>query len=129
MTQVTSQIMPKAQRRKVVVDSVENISPTVYVVTMSPLEGGKIEFIAGQFISIFAEKEGRKISRPYSIGSPPYQNDLEFIIKVVEGGFMSNFLHHVESGTELDVLGPLGRFILPHPLQEDLIFVSTGTGI
>ncbi|TLZ69961.1 MAG: FAD-dependent oxidoreductase [Methanobacteriota archaeon] len=91
------------------------------------------DYQAGQFISIFAEKDGKSISRPYSIASPPEQKDhLELCIKVVEGGFMSNYLHHVAPGTKLKAIAPLGTFVLLEPPDypiRDTVFVATGTGV
>src|SRR5882762_3138358 len=88
------------------------------------------DFEPGQFISIFAEKEGKRISRPYSIASWPENKDyLELCIKIVEGGFMSNYLYHVPPGTKLQSIGPLGRFVIPEPIQYDTVFVATGTGV
>ncbi len=91
------------------------------------------DFQAGQFISIFAEKDGKSISRPYSIASPPERKDhLELCIKVVEGGFMSNYLHRVAPGTKLRSIGPLGTFVLLEPPDypiRDSVFIATGTGV
>jgi len=91
------------------------------------------DYQAGQFSSIFAEKDGKSISRPYSIASPPEQKDhLELCIKVVEGGFMSNYLHHVAPGTKLKAIAPLGTFVLLEPPDypiRDTVFVATGTGV
>src|SRR5436309_785608 len=84
----------------------------------------------GQFISIFAEKDGKRISRPYSIASWPENKDyLELCIKIVEGGFMSNYLYHVSPGTKLQSIGPLGRFVISEPIRYDTVFVATGTGV
>jgi ferredoxin-NADP reductase len=91
------------------------------------------DYQPGQFISLFAEKDGKSISRPYSIASPPEQKDhLELCIKVVEGGFMSNYLHTVPPGTKLKAIAPLGTFVLLEPPDypiRDTVFVATGTGI
>lgn len=91
------------------------------------------DYHPGQFISLFAEKDGKSISRPYSIASPPEQKDaLELCVKVVEGGFMSNYLHRVAPGTKLKAIAPLGTFVLLEPPDypiRDTVFVSTGTGI
>jgi len=88
------------------------------------------DFHPGQFISLFAEKDGKSISRPYSIASPPHNKEyLELAIKVVEGGFMSNYLHRVPSGTKLRSIAPLGGFILLEPVENPIAFIATGTGV
>jgi phenol hydroxylase P5 protein len=121
----------RAQRHTLVVKDVVDISPTTYVVRFVMDNGEEVfDFQPGQFLSIFAEKEGRAVSRPYSIASPPHEKEhLELCIKVVEGGFMSNYLHRVAPRTKLRAMGPLGRFILLEPILNDIAFVATGTGV
>ncbi len=104
--------------------------PETYLIRFTFENEPVFDFEPGQFISLFAEKDGKKISRPYSIASWPENKDyLELCIKVVEGGFMSNFLHHLEPGTKLASIAPLGRFVLQEPLAYDTVFVATGTGV
>src|SRR2546421_4162079 len=107
--------------------------PETYLIRFTFENEGVFDFEPGQFISLFAEKDGKSISRPYSIASPPESKDyLELCIKVVEGGFMSNYLHHVAPGTKLRSIAPLGTFVLLEPPDypiRDTVFVATGTGI
>ena len=101
-----------------------------YVIRFAFENESVFDFEPGQFISVFAEKDGKRISRPYSIASWPENKEyLELCIKVVEGGFMSNYLHHVAPGTKLPSIGPLGRFVMQEPIQYDTVFVATGTGV
>ncbi|MGI0149657.1 MAG: ferredoxin--NADP reductase, partial [Thermoplasmata archaeon] len=104
--------------------------PETYLIRFTFENEGVFDFEPGQFISVFAEKDGKKISRPYSIASwPENKAHLELGIKVVEGGFMSNYLHHVPVGTKLQTIGPLGRFVMQEPIPYDTVFVATGTGV
>jgi NAD(P)H-flavin reductase len=104
--------------------------PETYLIRFTFESEPVIDFEPGQFISIFAEKDGKRISRPYSIASWPENKDhLELCIKVVEGGFMSNHLHHIAPGTRLASIAPLGRFVVPEPIRQDTVFVATGTGV
>ena len=123
----------RSGRHTAIVKDVFDITPTApetYLIRFTFENEPVFDFEPGQFISIFAEKEGKKIARPYSIASWPENKDyLELCVKVVEGGFMSNFLHHVTPGTKLPSIAPLGRFVLPEPLQYDTVFVATGTGV
>ena len=124
----------RASRYTAVVKEVFDIArvpPETYVIRFA-FEGlpQVFDFQAGQFISISAEKDGKSISRPYSIASPPECKEyLELAIKVVEGGFMSNYLHKVPPGTTLKAIGPLGSFVMLEPPERDLVFVATGTGV
>src|SRR6266566_4470780 len=71
--------------------------PPTYLIRFTFENESVFDFEPGQFISIFAEKDGKRISRPYSIASwPENKAYLELCIKVVEGGFMSNYRHLVE---------------------------------
>lgn len=104
--------------------------PETYLIRFTFENEPVLDFEPGQFISLFAEKDGKRISRPYSIASWPENKDyLELCIKVVEGGFMSNFLHHVAPGAKLPAIAPLGRFVLQEPIPYDTVFVATGTGV
>ena len=123
----------RSGKHTVIVEEAFDISPKypeTYIIRFTFKDEPVFDFEPGQFISIFAEKDGKKISRPYSIASWPENKDyLELCIKVVEGGFMSNYLHHVKPGMELQAIGPLGRFVLTEPIQYDTVFVATGTGV
>ena len=124
----------RASRYTAIVKEVFDITPTfpeTYVIRFTFENLPQVfDFQAGQFISVFAEKDGKSISRPYSIASPPECKEyLELAIKVVEGGFMSNYLHKVPPGTTLKAIGPLGSFVMLEPPERDLVFVATGTGV
>ncbi len=123
----------RSGKHTAIVKEVFDIAPTypeTYLIRFTFENEPLIDFEPGQFISIFAEKDGKRISRPYSVASWPENKEyLELCIKVVEGGFMSNYLHHVAPGTKLQAIGPLGRFVIPEPIQYDTVFVATGTGI
>ncbi len=87
------------------------------------------DFMAGQFVSMTAPKEGREITRAYSIASPP-RNDATFDICLnrVPGGFFSNFLCDMQEGQSVKFHGPHGLFTLRNPIRA-AIFIATGTGI
>ncbi len=123
----------RAGKHMAVVEEVFDITPKypeTYLIRFTFENEPVIDFEPGQFVSVFAEKDGKRISRPYSIASAPEnKNHLELCIKVVEGGFMSNFLHKVKPGTRLSMIGPLGRFVLPEPIRSDTVFIATGTGV
>src|SRR2546422_6548993 len=126
----------RSGKHTVIVKEVFDIAPKfpqTYLIRFTFENEPLFDFEPGQFISIFAEKDGKRISRPYSIASPPERKDyLELCIKVVEGGFMSNYLHTVPVGTKLKSIGPLGTFVLLEPPDypiRDSVFVATGTGV
>lgn len=91
------------------------------------------EFKAGQFVTLdlpIHEKVNKRW-RSYSIASwPDGSNIFELLIVILEGGKGSTYLfNEVNVGSELTFRGPLGTFTLPHPIEKDLFFICTGTGI
>lgn len=111
-------------------ERIEILTPSVrsYFLRLPP--GQKLEFSAGQFISVHLFKSGKTIRKPYSIASSPIDPSLlELCIKRVEGGFVSNTFFSFEPGVTVPVDGPDGVFILKKPFDSDLFFIGTGTGI
>ena len=94
------------------------------------VEGGRFDFAAGQFISLTLARDAGEITRAYSIASPP-RGDTRFdlCLNRVPGGVMSNHLCDLQPGAKLDFTGPHGFFIVPPPIEHDLVFIATGTGI
>ena len=89
----------------------------------------RFEFTPGQFLSLVASKEGREITRAYSIASAPSRKpQFDLCLNRVDDGFFSNLLCDMREGDKVSFHGPYGTFILRSPLQ-DSIFVCTGTGV
>ncbi len=111
------------------VKEVEHFTDTISFVRLTT-PGGSFDFQPGQFVSIMTEKEGKTVSRPYSVASPPENKEyLELCIRRVPEGFMSNYLADLLPGSQVRLRGPLGRFVLLEPVQNDIVFISTGTGV
>ena len=124
----------RAQRHFVKVREVTWMTPSTYLIYfVMDDDGGPrpvFDFEPGQFLSIFVEKDGKTINRPYSIASSPTERDaIELCIKVVEGGFMSNYLKERQPGERYRIMAPLGGFFLREPIATDIAFISTGTGV
>src|SRR5437879_13877846 len=63
--------------------------PETYLIRFTFENESVFDFEPGQFISVFAEKDGKRISRPYSIASwPAHKAYLRLCSKVVEYRFM-----------------------------------------
>ncbi|MBC7903848.1 MAG: FAD-dependent oxidoreductase [Gemmatimonadaceae bacterium] len=91
------------------------------------------DFAPGQFVTLdlpIHEKPARRW-RSYSIASwPDGTNVFELVIVLLEGGAGTTYLfNEVVEGSELTVRGPQGVFTLPEPIDRDLFFICTGTGI
>ena len=88
----------------------------------------RFDFVPGQFVSLLAPKDGKTITRAYSIASAPRLNQMDICLNRVENGFFSNLLCDLTVDTRLQFHGPHGLFLLRKPLRDSL-FVATGTGI
>ncbi|MAG07666.1 hypothetical protein CMI46_02525 [Candidatus Pacearchaeota archaeon] len=108
--------------------SIKNITEDVkHFVLTTP---DNFTFIPGQYISIVADTEEEKLRRAYSIGSKPMPNKLELCIKIIPDGALTPKLDLMKQGDKLELIGPLGKFILKEESKEkELIFVCAGTGI
>ncbi len=95
----------------------------------------RISFEAGQYVSIKINETGER--RSYSIASTPDDNHgFHLIVEVIGEGKGSNFLKNIEIGQEVEVLAPMGQFIIKSlnqntikPFENKLLFVATGSGI
>lgn len=85
-------------------------------------------FAPGQFLSLVASKEGREITRAYSIASAPDGLQFDLCLNRVEEGFFSNLLCDMKEGEIIRFHGPHGLFTLRDPLKDSL-FICTGTGV
>lgn len=91
------------------------------------------DFKAGQFVTLdlpIHEKPARRL-RSYSIASwPDGSNVFELCIVLLEGGAGTTYLfNEIKEGSELILRGPVGVFTLHEPIEKDLYFICTGTGI
>ncbi len=112
------------------VESSNAVTPTIKIICLRFEEGQDFNFEAGQFISVIVDRARRQVIKAYSIASPRHdKGSIELLIKRVEGGYVSNYMHNLEVGQELEIWGPSGMFVLDRPFQNDLIFVATGAGL
>ncbi|QDU68265.1 ferredoxin--NADP reductase [Engelhardtia mirabilis] len=106
--------------------------------------GAHLEFEPGQFVNLGlpprrAEDESGQtglVKRPYSIASAPKDAEIEFIIRVVDGGALTPLLMELQVDDRVWMEErAIGKFTLamlpdePVAAERDLVMVSTGTGI
>lgn len=86
---------------------------------------------AGQFATLRLEIDGQEVRRSYTISSSPTRSDvLEFTIKRVPNGLVSNWLHdHMRPGMRIRIKGPSGRFCFNQCGSERVLMVGAGSGI
>lgn len=108
-------------------------SPDVKTYVLSSKDGGAAYFRAGQYLSVYLEIDGSKLTRPYSISSAP---DLalkhgKYTITVKRAGFASGYiLDNWAVGTQVKTSGPLGEFYY-EPLRDagKVVALAGGSGI
>ena len=88
-------------------------------------------FRSGEFVMIGLPGESRPLLRAYSIASPAYAEELEFLSIKVEDGPLTSRLQKIEPGDQI-FLGrkPTGTLVTDALLPGGrLIMLSTGTGL
>jgi ferredoxin-NADP reductase len=112
------------------VSKIISLTPTVKHFVFDYPPEADTRFIAGQFMMVHLEKEGKPHKKPYSIASSPsLGHQIELCIKLVEGGFVSTWFFNLKEGDVVHTSIPYGVFTIREPWQNNLVFVGTGTGI
>lgn len=89
-------------------------------------------FEAGQYINIFAEIEGVRTSRPYSLSSSPKQRAFyDITVAKIKNGFVSDYLlENANVGDCFESSSPSGEFHYnPVFHGKNLVFLAGGSGI
>ena len=112
------------------VSKIISLSSTVKHFVLDYPTDANTRFIAGQFMMVHLEKDGKPHKKPYSIASSPsLHKRIELCIKLVEGGYVSTWFFNLKEGDVIHTSLPYGVFTVKEPWQDHLIFVGTGTGV
>jgi NAD(P)H-flavin reductase/ferredoxin len=86
-------------------------------------------FLPGQYVNISVP--GAVTGRSYSFANPAAEpGQMEFFIRLLEEGAMSNYLRGTASvGDGVQLQGPLGQFFLRTPRAGRVIMIAGGTGL
>ncbi len=94
---------------------------------------GKINYRAGQFLTLLTNIQGKEVRRTYSLCSSPFvEDDLAVSVKRVENGLMSNWLiDHLKPGDLVKVMEPMGQFVTEFNKnnKRHLVMFAGGSGI
>jgi len=114
------------KRQNHTVLEVINLTPETFIIR---LDRKDIQFEPGQYVIIRIpdENEGRE----YSIYSATTDEYLDFLVREIPEGAFSRYLRHLKPGSELNVEGPKGYFILDEKTKKghSALMIATGTGI
>lgn len=92
----------------------------------------QFKYEAGQYLTFKQNIEGEEIRRSYSLCSSPLENEWRVAIKKVPGGKFSTFANEVlAEGALLEIMPPIGNFILKKEIKENglYVFFAAGSGI
>jgi len=91
----------------------------------------RISYKSGQYVSVLINESGER--RSYSIASTSSdEHGFHLIVEINEAGKGSAFFKNIQIGQEVEVMAPLGQFIVSEKVEgksEKLLFVATGSGI
>jgi ring-1,2-phenylacetyl-CoA epoxidase subunit PaaE len=88
-------------------------------------------YLPGQHLTLRTYINDEEVRRSYSLCSSPLHNEWRIAVKKVEGGIFSVFANHtIEAGDTIEIMPPIGHFILPHTEEaKNYICFAAGSGI
>jgi ferredoxin--NADP+ reductase len=107
-----------------------DLAPDLWVIRVDP--GPEFKFAPGQYATLGAEREGRRVERAYSIVSSPYEPELEFFFELVPEGQLTPLLYKLQPGDDVLMRKVAkGRFTIETSRLQHTnhLLVSTVTGI
>jgi ferredoxin-NADP reductase len=110
--------------------AVTDLTPHVRQLVIKP-KTSKISFQPGQWVSLKLPVGPKPpLNRAYSMADPssPY-GELTLVFDRVPSGLGSNYLYELRSGDEVPLSGPYGNFILPQPLDREVLLIARYTGL
>lgn len=113
-------------RTKHTVLAVISLTPETFIIR---LDRKNFRFESGQYVVIRIPDENK--GREYSIFSGTEDDYLDFLVREIPAGEFSRYLRNLKPGSELDVEGPKGFFILDEKTKNGhpVLMIATGTGI
>jgi len=109
------------------VKSVERVSDSTFVLTVSPDDPEALAFLAGQYVNILVPETNER--RSYSFSSPPGASEASFLVRHIPDGVMSTWLSERASADDrIEMVGPRGSFFL-RAIERPVIMLAGGTGL
>ncbi|MEL6589817.1 MAG: ferredoxin--NADP reductase [Bacteroidota bacterium] len=113
--------------------AIEDETSEAYSVYFDSPDPVAFHYQAGQYLTLKLPVDGQEERRAFSLASVPgHDQQMRVTIKRVPGGKVSNHLRdHYQEGDEIEVLPPMGSFVLrPEPGRNlEYIFIGAGSGI
>jgi len=106
-----------------------DLAPELWVIRVDP--GAQFRFTPGQYATLGIEHEDKRLERPYSIASSPYDNEVEFFFELVPHGALTPQIYSLKTGDELLMRKvSKGRFTLDTASgRKNHLLICTVTGV
>ncbi|MGU3437683.1 benzoate 1,2-dioxygenase electron transfer component BenC [Actinomycetes bacterium M1A6_2h] len=109
------------------VTAVEKLSPTTVRLAVTSPAGADLAFLPGQYVNISVP--GSQETRSYSFSCVQGSDELEFLVKLIDGGLMSTYLSdRAAVGDSISFTGPHGSFFL-READRPALLLAGGTGL
>ncbi|MEM0129536.1 MAG: FAD-dependent oxidoreductase [Thermoplasmata archaeon] len=108
------------------------VGPSIHVLTFALPPDDPMEFVPGQYVTFYLRRDGKSVTRSYSIYSSASLRDrFALLVKRVPMGFASNHLCDLSPSpaTTETILAPLGKFLYRDPGDRRVLMVATGVGL
>jgi ferredoxin--NADP+ reductase len=107
----------------------EDFAPDLWMIRVRC--DGEFNFSPGQYATLGVEVGGKRIERPYSIASAPWEKEIEFFFELVPQGALTPHLYKLNPGDSLFMRkASKGRFTLDRQNgRTHHLLVSTVTGV
>ncbi|MBY6349651.1 benzoate 1,2-dioxygenase electron transfer component BenC [Rhodococcoides corynebacterioides] len=119
------------------VTAVERLSPTTVRLAVAAPTGADLAFLPGQYVNIAVPgrvpgsdgtTDHEVETRSYSFSCVQGSSELEFLIKLIDGGLMSSWLSRAQVGDAVSFTGPHGSFFL-REAERPALLLAGGTGL
>jgi ferredoxin-NADP reductase len=113
------------------VEAIKQELPGTATFYLSELSGKKINYKAGQFITLVFTHHEEEIRRSYSLSSSPDEELLAITVKRIDNGEISRFmLTKIKPGDVLNAVEPAGKFVINNfEGEKDVLLFAAGSGI
>ena len=114
------------KRTKHTILEIINLTPETFILR---LDRQGLLFEPGQYVVL--RMPGEQKGREYSIFSATTDEYLDFLIREIPVGEFSRYLRHLTPGSEIDIEGPKGYFVLDKRSKQgaSVMMIASGTGI
>jgi NAD(P)H-flavin reductase/ferredoxin len=111
-------------------ESIEELTPTIYGVTLRLVNPPVMSFTAGQFVNVEIPASASAGARAFSMANSPHNSSqIELIVKRLPGGRFGGYLESAARlGDIVRLHGPLGSLRV-RPSYRKIIMVAGGSGL